>query len=278
MKTKFSFLICLLMIFGFCEVKICVAELNNAENQVLLMKKIVVDGTPVCGKKDFCAALLFLTDFYEEQKEYSASLEFCRRLVNIEPSEENKKKEIQLIQKSTYSDYNMQRLYGYSFDNDKNVSGFAFCAILKILIDKDQTEDAEDLFAEYILNQPDFFKKAEIDEIVLAFEKDSSFKGKKPMLAAGLSFVPGMGQFYAHEWKDGLNALILNGSLWAISLYSVWNLNFMDFFFLEMNPDYRFFRGNLYNAQKDVYKYNKKKKIEIWSGVNKILDKRLTLK
>ena len=143
----------------------------------------------------------------------------------------------------------IQKLYGYAYDAREEVSRKANGVLLKALLRTKNYEEAEILVRQ---NWPSPQK----ENFVKAIEEAQNYKGKNPKLALALSFVPGMGQLYAHQWKDGLNALVLNGALWTVSAWSVWHLNFFDFFILEMDPDYRFFRGNLYNAQKDVYIYN----------------------
>ena len=91
-----------------------------------------------------------------------------------------------------------------------------------------------------------------------AFEKLSAFKPKNQKLAAYLSFIPGLGQLYAKDYKDSLNAFLLNGSLIAVSVWSLCSLDFWTFSLLEFNPLFRFMQGNIYNAQKDAYLYNQK--------------------
>ncbi len=154
----------------------------------------------------------------------------------------------------------IQKLYGYAYDAREEVSRKANAVLLKALLKTKNYGEAEILVRQ---NWPSPQK----ENFVKAIEEAQNYKGKNPKLALALSFVPGMGQFYAHQWKDGLNAFVLNGALWTVSAWSVWHLNFFDFFILEMDPDYRFFRGNLYNAQKDVYIYNEAQVEEILSAV-----------
>ncbi len=94
---------------------------------------------------------------------------------------------------------------------------------------------------------------------------------KNPKLAAGLSVIPGFGQMYAQDLSDGLNSFLINGSLMALSAYSLLNLHFIEFSFLEFSPLYRFYRGNFYNAQKDSYEYNKKNTEKIQSEIIMLL-------
>ena len=108
------------------------------------------------------------------------------------------------------------------------------------------------------LNQtfPDFFNDEEREGIRINLEKINSYKPKKQLLAGYLSFFPGLGQLYAGNYKDSLNAFLLNGAIIAASAYSIWTLDVWTFSLLEFNPLLHFMRGNIYNAQKDVYEYN----------------------
>ena len=78
------------------------------------------------------------------------------------------------------------------------------------------------------------------------------------MLAGYLSLFPGLGQLYAGDYKDSINAFLLNGSLIAVSVYSICTLDLWTFSLLEFNPLAHFMQGNIYNAQKDAYEYNRR--------------------
>lgn len=135
----------------------------------------------------------------------------------------------------------------------------AYCAHLQNLIKTNQWEVLQLIFDTYCEAQPDLFTQEQKDLFHQQLSKITGFRPKSPMLAAHLSFIPGLGQLYAQNYKDALNAFLLNGSLISLCVYSCYTLNLWDFSLFELNPTIRFYRGNLVNAQKETYEYNNAK-------------------
>lgn len=148
-------------------------------------------------------------------------------------------------------------LYFNTYDN--SVKKQAFYSHLENLILTNQWELLPLKFTEYIQAEPDLFTTEQIKDFSDNLEKILKFKPKNPMLAAHLSFIPGLGQLYAHDFKDSLNAFLLDGSLIALCVYSCCTLNFWEFSLFELSPTIRFYKGNIINAQKATYKYNDEK-------------------
>ena len=95
------------------------------------------------------------------------------------------------------------------------------------------------------------------------------------MLAAYLSIFPGLGQLYAGNYADSLNAFLLNGSIIAVSAWSIYTLDLWTFSLLEFNPLIHFMQGNIYNAQKDVYEYNQRKYKAFSGQILEIVDNKI---
>ena len=95
---------------------------------------------------------------------------------------------------------------------------------------------------------------AEIDALFL----DALNRSQKSEKAARMlsTFLPGLGQTYAGDWKNGLNALLLNGVLGYITLDAVIERDYDDallsFFFLF----YRYYSGNRYRAAEAAQTFN----------------------
>ena len=70
------------------------------------------------------------------------------------------------------------------------------------------------------------------------------------------TFLPGLGQTYAGDWKSGLNALVLNGLLGYVTLDAAIERDYDDallsFFFLF----YRYYGGNRYHAAEAAQAFN----------------------
>ena len=99
---------------------------------------------------------------------------------------------------------------------------------------------------------------AEIDTLFLDALNRSQ---KSEKVARRLStFLPGLGQTYAGDWKNGLNALLLNGVLGYITLDAAIERDYDDallsFFFLF----YRYYAGNRYRAVEAAQTFNDREK------------------
>ena len=95
---------------------------------------------------------------------------------------------------------------------------------------------------------------ADIDALFL----DALDWSQKSEKAARLlsTFLPGLGQTYAGDWKNGLNALLLNGVLGYVTLDAAierdYDDAFLSFFFLF----YRYYSGNRYRAAEAAQTFN----------------------
>ena len=82
------------------------------------------------------------------------------------------------------------------------------------------------------------------------------------------TLLPGLGQTYAGDWKNGLNALLLNGLLGYVTLDAAIDRDYDDallsFFFLF----YRYYAGNRYRAAEAAQAFNDR---ENRRHVNRIL-------
>ena len=116
-------------------------------------------------------------------------------------------------------------------------------------------EQARSVFQAYFDEIPNAAgTAAEIDSLFL----DALNRSQKSEKAARLlsTFLPGLGQTYAGDWKNGLNALLLNGVLGYITLDAVIERDYDDallsFFFLF----YRYYSGNRYRAAEAAQTFN----------------------
>lgn len=80
---------------------------------------------------------------------------------------------------------------------------------------------------------------------------------RSPGLARFLSaIIPGLGQMYAGDWRDGLNALVLNGLAMGLIANAIHRKDYRDATLIS-SISIRYYTGNIYNAEVDVRKYNK---------------------
>jgi hypothetical protein len=80
---------------------------------------------------------------------------------------------------------------------------------------------------------------------------------RSPKLAKWLStFLPGSGQIYGGDYRDGANAFIINTALGVIFVDSILNKHFQDSFLINLTFLERYYRGNYHNAEEIVKSYN----------------------
>ena len=116
-------------------------------------------------------------------------------------------------------------------------------------------EQARSVFQVYFDEIPSAARAAaEIDAL---FSEAINLPQKSEKAARLLStFLPGLGQTYAGDWKNGLNALLLNGVLGYVTLDAAIERDYDDallsFFFLF----YRYYAGNRYRAVEAAQTFN----------------------
>jgi hypothetical protein len=237
-------------------------------------------------------SLFFLSHYYENEGDIRTAFDYFSLLVSvltqdtpqsIEEAQLNKillMKEIILqVQNNKLttfdSYYNLSTVelneFAWASKDSYAVRTTACCCLLSIALQSRNITAFQQLFVKTCTAYPTLFSQAEKLLIRKSIGAIYKYKPKNPMTAARLSVIPGAGQLYAHNYKDSLNAFILNGSLIAVSVYSLVNLNFVDFASFEFSPLVRFYRGNLFNAQRDAYAYNDAKLLELCSPIDQIL-------
>lgn len=80
---------------------------------------------------------------------------------------------------------------------------------------------------------------------------------KSPGLAKVLSAIlPGAGQVYAGEWRNGLNALALNGVLGYVNVEAALNRHYVEAALWGGLIFSRYYRGNIFRADEAVKQFN----------------------
>ena len=128
-------------------------------------------------------------------------------------------------------------------------------------------EQAQSVFLAYFDAIPSAAGAA--TEIDTFFAEALNLPQKSEKVARLLStLLPGLGQTYAGDWKNGLNALLLNGLLGYVTLDAAIDRDYDDallsFFFLF----YRYYGGNRYRAAEAAQAFNDR---ENRQHVNRIL-------
>ena len=118
-----------------------------------------------------------------------------------------------------------------------------------------KSEQARLVFQAYFDEIPDAARAAaEIDAL---FSEAINLPQKSEKLARLLStFLPGLGQAYAGDWKNGLNALLLNGVLGYVTLDAAIERDYDDALLSFSFLSYRYYTGNRYRAAEAAQTFN----------------------
>jgi len=221
-----------------------------------------------------------LSSWYEEINDYERAIYFNRHAINISTELKKSRSEIdelyiydiRLISTDRKAVNTETSLFTYTYDEySEKVRNTAWKALIKTNIENRNYDIAQRLFELEESQKVKSLSQTDSTALAEAFNKLHNTSFKNPKLALGLSIIPGLGQCYAHRFKDGINAFVLDGGLIALCAASIATGNYSDFFFFEFSPAFRFYRGNLYNAQRDTYDYNDEACDEIFKEVLKIL-------
>lgn len=219
-----------------------------------------------------------LSEIYERNNNIELSLNYCRLYKNCTNGEDAMKREIFLIAKRSQQ-LNLRLTGDYRIFSYIELEGYPESvreyAMLTLMYDCLLANDFDNFIIKYEQSESMFanlFTDEEKTMIQSSIEEYKKFKPKKPVFACILSIIPGLGQLYAHDYADAANAFLLNGTLITASVFTLVAGQPFVFALFEFDLIYRFYRGNLYYAQKDTHTYNDKKLIEIGEPARKIIE------
>ena len=100
----------------------------------------------------------------------------------------------------------------------------------------------------------DYTRDAELDTL---FVDAVNVRQKSPRFAKVLSaIIPGAGQAYAGDWRNGLNALALNGVLGYLTVDAVLDRHYVDAALWAGTVFSRYYRGNIFRAEEAAKHFN----------------------
>ena len=111
------------------------------------------------------------------------------------------------------------------------------------------------------------FKWEEAREVLQAYTTDEGLRVlfedalNMPRKSVGVAKVlsqilPGMGQIYVGNWRDGLNALVLNGALGFLTVDAVLDGHYVDAALWGTFIFWRYYEGNTFRAEQVVEQFN----------------------
>jgi len=97
------------------------------------------------------------------------------------------------------------------------------------------------------------------DEIAGLLEEGERLPAKSPAAAKWMSTaLPGTGQMYAGEWRDGIHALLVNGAAVFLLVDGLLDRRYGDVLLVNGALLERFYRGNRLNAADAAERYNRR--------------------
>jgi tetratricopeptide (TPR) repeat protein len=103
---------------------------------------------------------------------------------------------------------------------------------------------------------PHGIKEFKIEELSCELDNYQAIAKKNPLIAGGLSIVPGAGQLYCERYQDSLVAFLLNAGLGIAAYESFDNKNYALGGLISF-VGLGFYAGNIYGAVSSAHKYNK---------------------
>lgn len=226
-------------------------------------------------------AFLSLAELYAQKEQWQLAADSVNQAIQSSINDGQSQEETDLLRLKhiQYLSQLTDSLYIFSYINfpeySQAVRQAAFLADFKSCIEQGLWQTAQDKFNFAQQELPELFTPQQVQTITSSLQDIFAYKPKNQLLAGYLSFIPGLGQLYAGDPLDALNAFVLNGSLIAVSVWSLCTLDFWTFSLLEFNPLVHFMQGNIYNAQKDAYNYNQRKLKAFSSQILDIVDNKI---
>jgi len=194
---------------------------------------------------------------FRNQEKWSEAIDAIRKSIAITTQDSIKEdrkisKAIVYISKSDFSsaEFELLRIANFSKYHSLKRKAYFFLGVCYLYIAK--WEDSRLAFNHSFTNSPSV--RSKIDSLL---ELSSNLKYKSPRLAKWLStFLPGSGQIYGDDIKNGINALILNSLTSYLLIDSLIENRLKDALIGNITLFERYYRGNRYNAEQIVQSYN----------------------
>lgn len=162
--------------------------------------------------------------FFENQFTKSADF-YTLALLNQNSSDEEKKYSLQKASALVKSGNFIGAREELLFLSDTSGIGKSYLLLMGISYFGSEEEDQCKPYFMALLNQ----KEKKQAEMEVLFKRLKKINKKDPGKATFMSrVVPGMGQFYAGDYKSGFNSMLLNGGLTLLGLYVGINIGWVD--------------------------------------------------
>ncbi|MBN1350540.1 tetratricopeptide repeat protein [candidate division KSB1 bacterium] len=252
---------------------LCMANAGAQDAALTLANKYLAGGNYDAAITEFKRFLCFnieheaVSDIYYEiglayrnQKKWASAIEALRQSMVYAENDSVKQERrisIAIIQLGTanYSaaEFELLRIAHFSDYPGMKSNALYFLGVCYCYLASWQ--QAQQAFDEYFKQNPSAAQHA-IDSL-FASTRDLNYKS--PVLARWLStFLPGSGQIYAGDWRNGFNAMILNSITGYYLIQSLIEQRIKDALIGHLTLFERYYRGNRHNAAHAATLHNQK--------------------
>lgn len=216
---------------------------------------------------------LKISNCLEKLKNYERAIENYNQALS-ECSQDSMRQKIKLriainyLAHGNYSmaELNLLKLYNSSEGENKVVVQFYLFITSIRQYNWNKAREYLEKLQEIVVTNEDKLFLLDLHAIVLKAESHQQQSVGVDEVKKYSTIFPGLGQLYAGDHKNALNAFILNGSLIYLSIYTIVNANFIDaigYLFLS----YRYYNGNIERAGMIAEKINTDKQNEFYNEI-----------
>jgi hypothetical protein len=218
-----------------------------------------------------------ISNYYLSAKNYNLSEQFMLSSINYSDEDTTKQERINdlsliyiLTDNHDLAKITLLNNYNNSNNHSVKIEAAALISILEAM-HGDYSKSKEFIKSAYILdNKWNKYYEDKIDSIfILSGEMKSIQKSKC------LSLIPGLGQLYSENYKDMFGAIIVTLFWGGLVAYDFYTGDPLSAILIIIGPFQRYYRGNIYNAEKSAEKYNLKIIEEISSNYLLMLNENL---
>ena len=153
-----------------------------------------------------------------------------------------------------YTEAEFQLLRIAHFNKDSHLKRRAFFLLGVSYLYNYKWDDAQEMFQKAFINSTNSTSLGSL------FVISQRLGYKNPVLAKWLStFVPGSGQIYCGDWRNGINAFALNSLLGYALVESILDLRYIDIIFTTSPYFERYYTGNRDNSEMIARDHNENK-------------------
>jgi tetratricopeptide (TPR) repeat protein len=215
---------------------------------------------------------------YRNQKKWTDAIEALKKSIAVTSSDSTRDERkismaVIMIATANYSSAEFELLQVAYYSNFPCLKKKAFLFLGICYVYTNNWEESQKTFQEYF-SDTQSLQRMKIDSLFFFSTKRHY---KSPALAKWFStFVPGAGQLYSGDIKNGINAMLVNALTTYLLVHSIFQKQYQDVLISYLTLFERYYQGNRYNAEKDAVFYNEKIRMEFRKSLLDYLSGTLT--